>query len=64
LVRRRDFLKLVIVQPEQAGIAAQNVRAGKSPDPFGRDVEMAHAVIVIDDDDGIAGLLERCQQEF
>jgi hypothetical protein len=25
---------------------------------------MAHAVIVIDDDDGIAGLLECCEQEF
>jgi hypothetical protein len=61
---RSNLLELAIAQPEKVGVAAQNVRAGKSPDPLGRRVEMVHTVIAVDDDDGIAGLFKRCEQEF
>jgi len=64
LIHRRHALKLVIVQSEKAGVAAEYLGAGKSPDSLGRRVEMAHAVIAIDDDDSIAGLLECCKQEL
>ena len=50
-------------QSETACIESKNVVAGNAPDHFGRSIEMADTQIAIDDDDGIAGLLERGKQE-
>ena len=51
-------------KPETACIEAENIRAGDAPDQFRRGVEMADTQIAVDDDDGLARLLERRQQEL
>ena len=51
-------------KPETACIEAENIRAGDAPDRFRRSVEMADTQVAVDDDDGLARLLERRQQEL
>jgi hypothetical protein len=57
-------MRLEVGKPETACIEAKNVLAGDAPDRFRRSVEMADTQVAVDDDDGLARLLERRQQEL
>ena len=60
-----DFgMRPEVGEPETACIKAKNVLAGDAPDQFRRSVEMADMQVAVDDDDSLARLLERRQQEL
>ena len=60
-----DFgMRREVGKPETACIEAKDILAADAPDRFRRSVEMADMQVAVDDDDSLARLFERRQQEL